>query len=108
MILSRSIEVPPNTPENEPTRLLISPGARQITSIAVLFPDGCLNAVGIRFVDAGSQFAPIGSGWIIDNNNLVLWPENHELTGPETSLSIETYSQAEDWPHTLQVRITFQ
>jgi hypothetical protein len=100
-----SFPVQPNTPATAPAQTVIRPGALNLASISVLFPGGCLGVVGVRFSLGGVQFAPL-TGWLHGNDEVVTWPENRSL-GPDPRVVIDAYSDAIDWPHTLEIRLTF-
>ncbi len=99
------ITVPPNTPASTPIRALNSLGGRRIDYGEVWFQNGALGVVGIRFLDNGRQIAPLPEGWITGNDVTVAWIRGYEMEGPPYAFMTEVYSDAEDWPHLLTVRM---
>lgn len=97
-----NLTVPPNTPDYAPAQVTLNPGMSYITRIGVLFPNGCLGAVGVRLSLGGVQFAPV-TGWLHGNGEVVTWEENRSL-GQDPRVVCEGYNNAEDWPHTLEIR----
>lgn len=103
MIASYQIEltIPPNTPEARPIEKVVSLGLPLIQSIGVLFPSGCLAAVGVRLIDNGKQFLPV-SGWLRDDGKLREFKPFYRMGGGGNyRLVIQGYSVALDWPHTI-------
>jgi hypothetical protein len=101
-LFQASIVVPPNTPRSVPYLTEIRPTVGYINRISVMFPDGCLGAVGFRLSDGGKQFAPLPAGWLGGRNNETLeWVEGRQLEGPPYVITVESYNLAVDWPHTL-------
>jgi hypothetical protein len=76
----------------------------RILRIAVVYPPGCLMAVGCRFLDFGVQFAPL-DGWLYGDSEKIEWVEDHILEGPSFKLEIEAHSFAIDYEHNLLVRV---
>lgn len=103
-MIVESITVPNKTPSRAPYKIEVKPLVRVLYGIDILFPSGCLGAVGIRFLDWGSQFAPLGVGWFSDNDKLVTWRGFKYLSGPPYIIQVETYNHAVDYNHTLEVR----
>lgn len=101
MIVIHDLIIPPNTPSRTPIREVIKPTVGFISEIEVYFRDGCLDAVGVRILDGDRQFAPMPSGWLKDNNNHVRWLENKHLEGAPYVITMEGYSDALDWEHTI-------
>lgn len=101
-----TLTVPANTPQYTPARVELKPGAFDLTRIGILFPNGCLGAVGVRISLRGVQFAPV-TGWLYGNGEVVTWDENRSL-GADPLIVCEGYSDAEDWPHSLQIRFFFK
>lgn len=102
MIYADTITIPPRTPENAPTEIVIKPGVGYIERVEVLFLEGSLGTVGIRLMDENRQFAPLPSGWIHDS---VTWIENRRLQGPPYRIVIQGKSNAADWPHSVRIRM---
>lgn len=105
MIYSVEFPVPPETPRTNPARIDLQIGAGHILGFNVLFPAGCLGAVGVRLLDRDSQIAPLGSGWVIDENKSVGWSEDRRLTGPPYLLRAEAFNEAIDYSHSLNIRV---
>jgi hypothetical protein len=101
-----SLTVPPQTSINKPVSEVLIPLDNHITEISMMYPDGCLGTVGIRFLDYGAQFAPLPSGrWITGNDNILRWRERRRLSGSPHRLIIEGYSDALDYPHTIEIKM---
>lgn len=98
------VTIPPNTPDHNPIRVTSNPIRGFITRMEIEFPDGCLNAVGIRVYDNGKQIAPLPTGWLTGNGRIIEWYENTRLEGPPWVIVIEGYNDAIDWPHTPVLR----
>lgn len=103
-MIVQSISIPKRTPSRTPLKTEIKPLVRVLRGIDILFPAGCLGAVGIRFLDWGSQFAPLGNGWFSDNDKTITWRGSKILSGPPYIIQIEAYNHAMDYDHTLEVR----
>ncbi len=103
MIQTARITVPPNTPEKNPVETVLRLTSRNLRSVSLLFPSGCVGAVGIRLSENNNQFAPL-EGWIYGENQVISWAENKRL--PDSPrISIFGYSLAEDWSHTIDVTL---
>ena len=78
-----------------------------VDRVSVYFPDGPLGAVGIRILDRDAQFAPAPPtyGWIVDNDHIVEWDEDHKLDGPPFQLKFEGYNMSVDHAHKIQIRM---
>lgn len=101
-LFSAIISVPANTLPADPKQYIIAPTVGFLRSVKVMFPDGCLGAVGFRIYDRGRQLAPLPSGWIGGRNNETIeWMEMRRLEGPPYEIMIEAYNEADDWPHSL-------
>lgn len=100
-----NLTVPPNTPQYAPVQAVLKPGTFHLSRVGVLFPNGCLGTVGVKISDGGIQFAPV-TGWLHGNGEVVTWEENRSL-GADARVICEAYSDAEDWPHTLEIRFFF-
>lgn len=100
---SMGLTIPKRTLERDAIKTEVLLKARQLNKIDVLFPAGCLGAVGVRFKNYGSQFAP-SSGWYIDNDKTVTYRGPLLLVGPPFLIIIESYNRAYDYDHTLQIR----
>ena len=97
--------VPPNTPESSPAIFRLDVADARIKHVSIFFPSGCYYAIGIRIRDRGAQYAPRDSGWIRDDDRAVQWDDDHELAGPPCSITVEGYSDADDYAHTIEIRI---
>jgi hypothetical protein len=104
-LYSVDLTVPPNTPESAPVQAILNPGVGTIVSVEILFPNGCLGAVGIRIMEDNRQFAPLPFGWLFDNNRAISWKETKRLAGPPYRITVQGISNASDWPHTVSVRM---
>jgi hypothetical protein len=102
------LTVPPNTPESAPVQAVLTPGVRFIRSVEIMFPNGCLGAVGVRLLEDGRQFAPLPFGWIRDNNRVIAWRETKQLGGPPYRITVQGISNASDWPHTISFRMEIE
>jgi hypothetical protein len=102
MIYEQTITVPPNTPEASPVEILIRPGLGRVLTCQILFLEGSLGAVGVRLMDENCQFAPRPSGWFFDSAS---WVENRKLQGPPFRVTVQGYSTALDWSHSIRIRL---
>lgn len=100
-----TLTVPKSTPENAPARVTVTPGAGFLGSVYVIFPAGVLGSVGVRMLEGGSQLAPMPSGWVFGNNEMLVWTINRRLQGPPYRIVLEGYSRALDWSHTITFRM---
>jgi hypothetical protein len=73
--------------------------------VDLYFRDGCLDAIGVRLLERGSQIAPLPAGWLRDNNKHITWTESRHLNGPPWELTLEGYSLALDWEHTIDIKV---
>lgn len=103
MLLVSYLTVEALIPEYKPTRAIVKPTARFLSRVQVIFPPGVLGSTKIRLLNSGLQFAPL-EGWLTGNAETVEWEENKRL-GDIPQIIIEGYSDAEDWPHTIQIRL---
>lgn len=98
VLLSKSITIPPNTPEAAPVSAVIIHTGRTMITGTIHFPDGCVNAVGVRILDEGQLLAP-SAGWIYGNDINIRWADRRRLSDAGRII-IQGISAAEDWPHT--------
>lgn len=102
MAIQNSFTIPANTPQSTPVEMQIIVAAGILRSISVYFPEGCRNAVGIRFLDFGRQFWPL-TGWIYGAGRMAVWSGRRKLEGPSYRLIVQGWSFARDWPHTVEI-----
>lgn len=86
-------------------QVIHSIGVRRVIHGQIRFAAGAYHAVGVRLLDRGRQIAPVPSGWITGNNEVVSWSEDRRLEGPPFEITIEAYSIAEDWPHVVEIQL---
>ncbi len=97
--------VPANTPQSSPVSVGLDPDRQRIIRVELMFPDGCLFAIGVRIRDRDTPYAPKLSGWVRGNDQMVAWDDEYVMHGPPPHLTIEAYSDADDYPHTIEARI---
>jgi len=103
MLYTAILTVPANTPVYSPVNTIVRPTARHITGVSILFPNGVDGAVGIRITDNGNQIIPVND-WLYGNNETIQVNEDR-IISDAARLIVEGYSTAEDWNHTVNVRV---
>lgn len=100
--------VPKKTWKGSPIYVEIPINQQTVDYVHILFKDGPLGAMGICLKDRDAQFAPGPPtyGWIVDNDHIVEWDEEHVLDGPPYKIKVFGYNMAEDHEHTVQIRLT--
>lgn len=101
---STEITIPPNTPVNAPAEVTLFLGREWLTRVIILFPLGCYNVVGIRLLEEGRQFEPVGGGWFYGDNRAIEFNSYRRMSDLKR-LTIQGYSLAEDWPHRIIVMV---
>lgn len=103
------VPVPPNTLPTAPLRVAIEPIEGVLVFAEAMFPDKSYDAVGVRLLDRDQQISPAGgAGWIHENGRtVILWREGERkaLSGPPYLLNVELYNEADDFPHSPEIRI---
>jgi len=99
------VTVPPNTPETNPVEIKVPVEGRYLEKIEYRFPAGCFEAVKVRVMYGNRVISPKGRLRWIDGENekiedYVEWP----LPSYRCTLTIQAYSEAEDYEHTITVR----
>jgi hypothetical protein len=105
MLLVRELTIPPMTLRTNPAFLVVEEG-RLLNAVDVIFPEGCLYAVGIKISDNGQQIIPNHFGWLSDNNKTVTIHGPIKLSDAR-HLVLCGFSDASDWPHTITFRLDF-
>jgi hypothetical protein len=104
-IYSAQLTIPPRTPESSPAYVLITPLNGLLQYMEIIFPNGPAGVVGVRVLDEGRQIAPIPSGWIFGNDDKIPWHDGRRLQGPPYRVIFQGFSNAIDWPHTINLRL---
>jgi hypothetical protein len=100
-----TITTPPNTFEQAPRVTPVLLLGRRLAMCSVVFPDGCLYAVGVRIKSYGTFIIPFNVGWIIGNNEHLDFYPNIILEGPSYKVEVETCNYAVDYPHTVNISL---
>jgi hypothetical protein len=103
MLYTTTLTVPANTPVYSPVSVVIRPTTRRLKGISILFPSGVDGSVGIRITDNGIQVAPVND-WLYGNNETIAISEDR-LLSDASRLIIEGWSSAEDWNHSVNIRV---
>lgn len=93
--------IPAETLPSNPTILEASLISGNVRGLEVLFPLGCVGAVGVRMFINGIQIAPDAPGWFTGNGNppkIAYINKNYQ--GPPWQFRIEGYNSALDFAHT--------
>ena len=101
------VEVPPNTPPENPLRRQVELTAGEVRQITVVIPPGHAGLTGIRFLLRETVIIPASPDeWIRGDDVALTFPEKFELPDLPPRLLIEAYNEDTVYPHAFQVNIT--
>jgi len=101
-LLSGQLTVPPLTSEYNPVYIDLWPSVRRLISISFEFPPGCMGAVKVRALEGGRPIAP-QIGWYYGDSGIKTVALSRLLEGPPYRITIQGYSTALDYPHTIAI-----
>lgn len=101
-VLSGQLLVPPRVSESNPVFVVLWPLVPRLLSIDIGFPPGCAGAVKVRVLEGGRQIAP-QNGWYYGDAGTKTIVLNRMLEGPPYNLTVQGYSTAQDYPHTIEI-----
>ena len=101
-VLSGQLVVPPRTDEHNPVYLDLWPLVRRLVAISFEFPPGCMGAVKVRALESGRPIAP-QNGWYYGDSGIKTVTLSRRLEGPPYRITIQGYSTALDYPHTIAI-----
>jgi hypothetical protein len=106
MAFAYLLELPPNTPKDNPIRITARLTGRIIKGIGYTIPSGCSGLVGIRFLDRETQILPINpGGWFTGNGVDRDFEFIYEFLTSPYILYIEGYNEDDTFWHRPEVRI---
>ena len=105
-IYCEKLEIPKDTPENNPVLLNVQIKQKLITKMEVSFPDGCNFMVKAKIQYGIKQFWPEGKEtWLIGNGETISWEERYEMPAIDEVLTVFGASPGTDYNHTIVLRI---
>jgi len=99
------VEVPPNTPENYPIEKKVQLRGKQLSKIEYRFPAGVFESVKCRVTYGNLVLSPKGPyKWVDGEDEKVTDEIEWKLPYSRTTVTIQAWSEAEDYPHTITIR----
>ena len=100
------LTVPPNTPEYNPVTEKVVVEGRMLEKIEYRFPAGCFETVKVNIQYGNRRISPKGKVKYVDGENeKIVDPVEWTLPAKRTTLTIVGWSEAEDYEHTVTIRL---
>jgi len=102
---SFDLEIPPNTPEDEPVELEANLTWGIITRVEIRFPPGCGGLVRVRIMEHRHQLWPTNpDGWFYGDDETIRWDEYHDLLEMPAIFTLLGYNDDDTFKHIPIVR----
>lgn len=100
------LTVPPNTPETKPVVKKVVVSGLLLERIEYRFPAGVFESVGVRVLYGNKRLSPKGpEKWVRGENEKIEDPIEWILPAKRCTITVEGFSEAEDFDHTVTVRL---
>lgn len=104
-----TVTIPKSTTPEAPLLLIYESFLKVLVGGSAIFPDRCINQVGVRILDQGRQIVPGEMGtWMIGNEREVPWHYPATLEGPPYRLHIQGYNFDPVFPHAITFNLEFR
>jgi len=100
------LTVPPNTSEYNPIEEKVTVEGKMLEKIEYRFPAGCFETVKVNVQYGNRRISPKGKVKYVDGEDEKIEdPVEWDLPARRTTLTIVGWSEAEDFEHTVTVRL---
>jgi len=106
MIFQKTLTIPAETEQANPTMIRMHLTAGTLSLIHPLVPSGCYGLTGVRIMRGGFQLWPMNEGeWFVADGFTDTFPMQFELDAAPYEITIEGYNLDETYDHSISFRV---